>query len=95
MNLCSYCFLLLSLGAARAACWSPHASVAAAASAFCRAPAVARALTQRAAGLPQRLEAGLQRCAARFTSASGDALVFDSLGGTEDAVQQVWAPEQP
>ena len=62
--------------------------MAAAASAFCRAPAVASALNQRTAGLPPRLEAGLQRCAARFASASGDAPIFDSLGGTEDAVQE-------
>ena len=69
--------------------------MAAAASTFCRAPAVAGALTQRTAGLPPRLEAGLQGCAARFTSASGDAPMFDSLGGTEDAAQQARHPEQP
>ena len=66
--------------------------MAAAASAFCTNPAVARALTQRTAGLPPRLEAGLQQCAARFARASGEAAVLDSLASSEDALQQVRNP---
>lgn len=63
--------------------------MAAAASAFCRTPAIGSALTQRTSGLPPHLEAGLQECAAGFASASGNVSVFDSLGGSQDALQHV------
>ncbi|KAK9827686.1 hypothetical protein WJX81_008370 [Elliptochloris bilobata] len=62
------------------ACWSAHKEVAAAAAAFCGSPAVSRALAERTAGLPPRLEEGLQRCAERL---GGATQLCDSLVGSE------------